>query len=350
MVAELDELYSRLGYRNFKIEPDSIRVYYKFIQEGFQVCLIVDERNGFVLTPEQHKALEEKVMNLFYHPVGILEGFPEGIPIYQVECLTIVVGNRMERIKGLCGECSNCWGIHEATRTLLIYENQSGDCFGLKREIENLLENGRRGKRIGVSRFLPQKLPYVTIAITSINVIVFLCMFFLSRGEIDSVYVITYGGNFPPYVIERGEWWRILTSMFIHFDVEHLLNNMVMFCCVGAIIEKAIGAVKYAGIYLMSGLAGGLFSLFMMVHEQEFAVAAGASGAVFGMIGALLAVVLRHKGRYSGLTGRGVIFMIVLSLYYGFSTVGVDNWAHIGGMVTGFIMTLIFYRINRQKD
>lgn len=352
MIAELDRLYQQIGYRSYKAEPEQIKIYYKFYQEGFLVCLVIDSTKGFQITPQQHEALNERVMNLFYHPEGILPGFPEGLPVYHVERLTLVVGNQTEETRELVRKCNNIWGILPEDRKLLIYENQPGDMFGLRKVLEDFLKQENACQR--QNNWAPTKnwkqFPVITAGIVTANIIVFLVMYFMSGRYLDGIYVVMHGGVFPPYVIERGEWWRILTAMFIHFDISHLLNNMIIFCCVGSILEKAVGHLKYLSVYLLSGIFGGLLSLFMMVREGSYAVSAGASGAVFGMIGGLLWVVLIHRGRYSGLTSRGVLFMILLSLYYGFSSAGVDNWAHIGGMIAGFVLTAVLYRRNSQKD
>ena len=82
----------------------------------------------------------------------------------------------------------------------------------------------------------------------------------------------------------------------------------------------------------------------------EYAVSAGASGAVFGIIGALLYVVIRNKGQIGTISGRGLVFMVILSLYYGFTSSGVDNLAHIGGLIAGFVLgVLLYWKRNRKR-
>ena len=165
----------------------------------------------------------------------------------------------------------------------------------------------------------------------------------------DGLFIAAHGGMYPGFIIYDHQWWRILTSMFIHFGLPHLVNNMVIFCCIGSRLERAVGHWKLAVIYLLSGIGGGLLSLAAMVFTGDYAVAVGASGAVFGTIGGLLWAVIMHRGSFEGLTTRGLVLMAALSLYYGFSTIGVDNWSHIGGIVTGFLTTLVLYHRKSQK-
>jgi rhomboid protease GluP len=85
-----------------------------------------------------------------------------------------------------------------------------------------------------------------------------------------------------------------------------------------------------------------------MIRTGDYAVAAGASGAIFGIIGGLFWIVIRHKGNYEDLTWKGMIFMIALSLYYGIASGEVDNWGHIGGLLMGFLLCMILYRKQRK--
>ena len=110
------------------------------------------------------------------------------------------------------------------------------------------------------------------------------------------------------------------------------------------ILEKALGHVKFTILYLIAGVGGNILSCAQMLHTKDYAVAAGASGAIFGIVGALLWIVILHRGRYESLTGKGLLFMIVITLYYGITTGGIDNWGHIGGLLMGFVMGIILYR------
>ena len=93
-----------------------------------------------------------------------------------------------------------------------------------------------------------------------------------------------------------------------------------------------------------------MLSAFYDIWTAEYAVSAGASGAIFGVIGALLYIVMRNKGRIRDISGKGVLFMIVISLYYGITSGGVDNMAHIGGLVTGFVLSVLLYRLIVKEE
>ena len=188
-----------------------------------------------------------------------------------------------------------------------------------------------------------------TILLIAINVIVFFALSFFGMTE-DAEYMLEHGAMYVPYMLEGEGYYRLFTSMFLHFGIDHLANNMVMLGAIGWNLEYEIGKIKFLIIYLGSGLAGNILSAFGDLMTGEYAVSAGASGAVFGIIGALLYVVIRNKGQIGTISGRGLVFMVILSLYYGFTSSGVDNLAHIGGLIVGFVLgVLLYWKRNRKR-
>lgn len=182
-----------------------------------------------------------------------------------------------------------------------------------------------------------------TTALIIINAAVFLILSVSGNTE-DMYFMLEHGAVYEPFVVQGHEFYRLFTSMFLHFGIDHLLNNMVLLGALGWNLEMEIGKVRFLAVYLVSGIGGNIFSLYYGVRTQEYAVSAGASGAVFGLMGALLYVVIANKGRLGRLSGRGMMFMVALSLYFGITSSGVDNLAHIGGLVCGFVLAFILYR------
>lgn len=196
---------------------------------------------------------------------------------------------------------------------------------------------------------LNKKAPMMTVVFIVINIAVFFITEILGDTE-DTEFMLRAGAMFPYNVTELGEWWRIITANYLHFGFEHLINNMVVLGASGMVLEQAMGKVKFSILYIASGIGGSILSLIMMLKTNDIAVAAGASGAVFGIFGGLLWVVIANRGRYKDLNGRGVIFMIALALYYGISSTGVDNWGHVGGLLTGIVIAVLLYRKVPQND
>lgn len=188
-----------------------------------------------------------------------------------------------------------------------------------------------------------------TVLLTIINVVVFSLLTLQGMTE-DGMFLLEHGAMYVPRVIQDGEYYRFFTSLFLHFGFEHLMNNMVTLVLIGWNLESEIGKVKFLLIYILSGLGGNFLSAWYEVLKDDYSISAGASGAIFGVIGALLYVTMRNRGRIGEVSGRRLAFMIIISLYYGFTSSGVDNLAHIGGLVTGFVAGVLLYRKRNSKD
>ncbi len=192
------------------------------------------------------------------------------------------------------------------------------------------------------------KKPVCTISLAAVNVIVFLGLSFLGMTE-DAGFMLEHGAMYVPYVVEYKEYYRIFTSMFLHFGFQHLMNNMVMLLVIGITLEREIGKIKFLLIYFVSGLGGTMLSMWHAVFTGNYAVAAGASGAIFGLMGAMLYIAARNHGCVGQISGRGLLFSVVVSLYLGYTGGGVDNFAHIGGALAGGVMAVLLYRKRKRE-
>lgn len=196
---------------------------------------------------------------------------------------------------------------------------------------------------------MPQKkkLPFVTVGFVAVNVLVYVILEILGNTE-NSEFMVRMGAVWPPYV-KQGEYWRLFTATFMHFGFEHILNNMLVLICAGPILEKAMGHIKYLCLYLIAGVGGSTLSYVQMIARGKYEVSAGASGAIFGIIGALLWIVMIHKGRYESLTGKGLLFMIVISLYYGITSVD-GTTGHTSVALQWDLFLQLFYTGNLVKQ
>lgn len=183
---------------------------------------------------------------------------------------------------------------------------------------------------------------YVNLTIIAVNFLYFGYLEIVGNTE-DSLFMISHGAMFLPAVL-RGEYWRLLTAVFMHFGISHIINNMLILYVLGDNLERALGGWKYLIFYLVCGVGANAVSLWFDMHSAEAAVSAGASGAVFGVIGGLLYAVAVNRGRLEDLSTRQLAVMVVLSLYFGFTSSGVNNIAHIAGLILGILMGFILYR------
>ena len=149
---------------------------------------------------------------------------------------------------------------------------------------------------------------------------------------------------FAPAVLEDGEYYRLLTAVFMHFGINHIVNNMLVLFVLGDNLERALGKIKYLLFYLLCGVGANAVSMLFDMGQQTHAVSVGASGAIFGVIGGLLYAVLVNRGRLEDLSSSQLIIMIIFSLYFGFTSTGVDNVAHVAGLVIGIVLAMLLYR------
>ena len=185
----------------------------------------------------------------------------------------------------------------------------------------------------------------VTILLILINTVIFLGLSVIGNPG-DGGFMAEHGAMYIPYVTENGEYYRLFTCMFLHFDFSHLMNNMVMLGAFGLYLEPELGSIRFLTAYLLSGLGGNLLSLMVHINETTGSVSAGASGAVFGLMGVLVWMLLKNRGTVGRIRGQRIFLMVGLSLYFGFASSNVDNFAHIGGLITGFLAAIL---LNRRR-
>lgn len=177
------------------------------------------------------------------------------------------------------------------------------------------------------------------LLITAINCLVFLILSILGNTE-NAVFMLHHGACYTPSIL-RGEYYRLVTGMFLHFSLYHLVYNMICLIFLGDVLETEVGWVRYLLIYFLGGLSGNLLSVAIDFRTGEYAVSAGASGAIFAVMGAVLYLVIRNRGQLGTINLKRLGLMVVLMLLQGFTDVGTDNAAHVGGVAAGFLLAAL---------
>ncbi len=190
------------------------------------------------------------------------------------------------------------------------------------------------------------KMNFFRVRLVTLGIIVFnILLFIISAFTGDLLY---NKGDFSIYyLLYKKEWWRLIVSMFLHADVNHLTGNMLLLYLSGEIIEKYTGKWKFLILYFFSGITGSLLYALYELMTDYYIGTIGASGAVFGIVGALLVLVVSYKGRYGDITAERILFMIVYMIYTGLHTANVNNAAHIGGLLGGILLMGIYMLYER---
>jgi rhomboid protease GluP len=189
--------------------------------------------------------------------------------------------------------------------------------------------------------FKPTKGYIITPVIIDLNIFLFLLMVISGVNVIipDNVSLIKWGANFRPMTLE-GEWWRLITNCFLHIGVFHLLLNMYALAYIGVLLEPRLGTSRFTAAYLLTGLCASVASLWW----NDLTISAGASGAIFGMYGVFLAMLTTNLIERAARRA----LMVSIALFVGYNLLngmkgGIDNAAHIGGLISGILIGYSFY-------
>lgn len=195
--------------------------------------------------------------------------------------------------------------------------------------------------------FIPRKGFIATPVLIDINILVFILMAATGAGilEPSTLALLNWGADFGPLTL-TGDWWRAVTCNFVHIGAFHLLMNMYAFIYIGIWLEHLIGTRRMFVSYLLTGLCSAVFSLYM--HAET--ISAGASGSIFGLYGIFLAFLLFHRIERSQRKAllTSILIFVGYNLIYGIRA-GVDNAAHIGGLLSGFLLGFIYVFGERMK-
>lgn len=214
---------------------------------------------------------------------------------------------------------------------------------------------------------------WVTLVIMAVNIIGYiLCT---QMGEV----VYNMGSMNAERILGDKQYYRFVTSIFLHADIEHIVSNMIYLAGLGQMVEQIIGHIRFAVLYLLSGFGAGIFSMLYAVLTGDIYDAVGASGAIFGLIGALfILLVIRDMGRrsrrrscgadampeqvdildadgrvvpdgYESISVGKMVFVVVYMIYSGTRAERVDNAAHVGGLVCGLLIMAVMNLIKTRR-
>lgn len=349
-----DTLSNRLidmDFRRINSNSEGIYLFYQLKNEEAYIVSIIHAPKGDEFTQVQYAHILKQMKDSFLRGGN-----------FNIHLLGLVLTRNPEKAKQLCAiDEDSHWIIHLTTNRLIIYETQTADFLGLRSEIEKLLmdeplSDGQnktedfltdqpsewsllRARKESKNRWFSP----INTVILGLNVIAFILMQFTNLyGGANGLTM--KGALSWLFIKEDGEYYRLLTSMFMHSDWGHLMNNMLVLLFVGDNLERAAGKLRYLSIYIGSGVIAGITSISYNMVMDNIVYSIGASGAIFGIVGAMLYILIVNKGRLEDISSRQMLLFAIFSLYGGISNARIDMAAHIGGFVAGLLLALILYR------
>ena len=364
----LEQTFTNRGYRRLNSNAAGIYLFYQAEATVLTIVSVVRVITGNELGKEQYKNILEQIKNNFR------SSYPN-----RMRMLSLILTEASDKVKHLSTESNEGehWILDLRTNRLIIYETVTEEFSELRQNIETLLTEEDRLKQADQENFHSTAydnngystgqrqtkrsrsgFPIFTLMNTCvivINIIVFLTMQYtpfyggyprmLAKGALSWYYVIT-----------EKEYYRVLTSMFMHSDFSHLFNNMLVLFFVGDNLERAAGKLRYLILYFGAGILAGMTSIgYNMWKENgqylmgESVFSIGASGAIFGIVGAMLYIVIINRGRLEDISTRHMVLFVIFSLYGGIANTQIDQVAHVGGFLAGILLAAIVYRRPKRR-
>lgn len=259
---------------------------------------------------------------------SIKEGQMENIHINKyLQCISVQMQSR--EVKKLYDNPIQTEGLEEALKLVLEADSEDID-FEVDINIDSDTQNVVNTKEIdGIFK----RVPYVTYCLLAINIAIWLIMniyAYIKGIDVGNLF-LPFGAK-ENFRIMSGEYWRFITPIFLHADFQHLMANSLSLFVFGRVVEGIYGHKKFAAIYFIAGIIGNIASFMFSTSSGV-----GASGAIFGLFGALLYLAVENPYVFKRTFGNSLIIMIVFNLVYGFMNPGIDNFAHVGGLIGGFL-------------
>ena len=238
-----------------------------------------------------------------------------------------------------------CWIYNTKESRLEVYQGQPIDFYNVRM----LISQGAPTKKKKEPVKIKHKILNFTNLLILINVLIHIVLEAVGDPS-DAEFLLENGGVCVENIL-HGEVYRFFTSMFMHADYSHLAGNMFVLFLAGRNLENMIGRWKFFVIYMVSGLGAGVISMLYYLLARQNVVCVGASGAIYGIVGAMIWALIIHAGKRRKFVLWQVIVGGALSLGQGFlPQEGVSVSAHIGGFIVGFLMALIMCRKRGIKD
>lgn len=304
----------------------------------------MEEINQTLYIREDHPTLymigvffdgSEQEMNHFFSHAELVERDLKGMRFTRMIALCIIIGRNTEIFPTIHIEKDTLhtiqWYFNPETHILLANEDQPTKLLKIEKMLRNALKEKVTQHTIKLEKRHEKVLVSKGLVLILFAIYIYTCFLSVGLGEVFRHYGLQY-----ERVWEYGEWYRLITSMFLHNGLHHILSNILYLYHFGSSCEKVFGSFHYICLYLFSGICGGLLSL----QFPDQAISVGASGAVYGLLGCTLLLAKKYGIRYTSIDYSSMVLLCCISIGLGFFEENINNLGHIGGFLGGILYTI----------
>lgn len=330
-VLRIIEQLERRGY--VRLNPDSNNVYGRVCDTEIYVVVV---GSGHNLTADNLRKFDDRIKNDLM--------INTGKPVFLLNLLITETGIFDGNIRDIVNGVENVWIVTEDYGKLYVFENQPPDFDGLYLMLDKKIKPAEKDRK----KRIRDMFGIITPAIVLINVIIYIVGTIKGEDSYGRTITTCKMGLNLSAVLNDHEFYRLFTAMFVHLDIMHLCSNMLVLEALGAKVESVFGRVKFVIIYVLSGLIASTASLISCFFGEAYGYAAGASGAIFGLMGALIAYALINKNKDKSISLENLVILCALNIINGYLSKGIDNAAHVGGLMAGFIIGAVIMLFNQK--
>ncbi|MDD2435306.1 MAG: rhomboid family intramembrane serine protease [Bacilli bacterium] len=326
------------GYNPIVLHGVKDEIWLENLNGDYKVIRIVsgyihnDEQFNFDLfkTKEIVKKIQRKTLSLNINTLNIFINLGDNVHLSNFNAIGNINSIHIKEEEDI----DSCEVLVKEFPTITKKTNFKEKGMELFVKLTNDINQKGKDDAVRAEEVFSKKKPFITYLIIAINTVLFLAMYLFGKGSTDAYTLINFGASFPE-LIKAGEYYRLITSAFLHIGPLHFLVNNYALYVLGPQLESFFGKTKFTMIYLFSAITGNLLS--MLFFEG---ISAGASGAIFGLLGALLYFGYHYRVYLDNVIKSQIIPIILINLIIGFSISGINNAAHIGGLFGGTIISI----------
>jgi rhomboid protease GluP len=326
------------GYNPIVLHGAKDEIWLENLEQPYKVIRIVtnyihnDEQFKFDLfkTSQILKRIKKKTLVLKVNALSIFVNLGENVKIIDDEYEEIKIAN----VKSIKDIKKNHFITEYFPNIYKVQDHKEKGTNLFVKLTSDINQKSEKDAKMAEDIFKMKK-PVITYILMAISFIVFLLMYIKGDGSYDNQTLVNFGAMYTPYV-EAGDYYRLITSGFVHVGVIHLGFNMYALYVLGPQLESFFGKFKFTIIYITSLIMGNLMSMLFLGDY----ISAGASGAIFGLLGSLLYFGYHYRIYLGTVIKSQVLPLILINLLIGFSLEGINNAAHIGGLIGGILISM----------